>query len=172
MGRKVVYLLLALFLFIIAFAFLYFNSGLRQYIRARGLVSELSADKQSRAWVLFYGRADVNEYGGIYAGTTNFIKPLVWVWGKRGLKPFATDEFSVFWHVDGCNVQLSPTNSTITRERDRSVDAWSRNVETGDYIMVVVTTERMGGTKGNLREVVGMDWWAFLQKGLEEECKK
>lgn len=173
MGRKVIYTCLALSILGSAvFAFLYFKGGLKQYIRATSLVDNLSLEKQEKGGLLFYGNTNGNEYGGIYAGTTKGFKPIVWVWGKNGLKPFATDRYSVFWHVKGCNIKLSPGNTTIRRERDGSVDDWKKQVRAGDHVMVVVTTETMGGTKGNLREVVGMDWWGFLQKGLEEECKK
>lgn len=173
MGRKSAYLTVSL-VFIVAtvFTYLYFRGGLRGYIRARGLIGELPIEKQSQAWDLFYGRTNGNEYGGIYAGVTKIPNAMVWVWGKKGLKPFATDEFSVYWHFDGCSKPLDPANPRIPRINDRTLEEWRSNMRVGDYIMVVITNEKMGGTKGNLREVAGMNWWAFLQKGLEEECKK
>lgn len=174
MGQKVIILVSAIVLFAgLTFAFLYFNGGLRQYFRAVSLISELPIENKEKALDLLYGNTKSNEYGGIYAGTTKTIMPRVWVWGKYGLKPFSTDEYSVFWHLKGCKEGLlGKENNKIRRERDETLEDWIKQVRTGDYVMVIITTEKMGGTKGNLREVVGMDWWAFLQSGMEAACKK
>jgi hypothetical protein len=172
MRRKVYYILFPLVLLAGAvFALLYFNGGLKQYFRARSLIYRLSPEKQEKAWSLLFGNTTGNEYGGIYAGATNLFAPIVWVWGKDGLKPHVTDEHSVYWHLDGCKVQLGQY-TRINRVRDTSLKNWKGEVQVGDYVMIVITTKKMGGTKGNLREVAGMDWWGFLQSGLEEECKK
>lgn len=173
MRRKIALVLFSLFIFALTIVtLLFFRGGLRQFIRASRLVNNLPVQDRHAGIDLFYGNTSGNEYGGIYAGTTNIFKPLIWVWGKNGLKFFVADEFSVYWHVDGCNLALSEDNNRIVRKRDPSLSDWENNVEVGDYIMVVVTTEDMGGTKGNLREVLSLDWWPFLQKGMEEECKK
>ncbi|MBV6393280.1 MAG: hypothetical protein KPEEDBHJ_02520 [Anaerolineales bacterium] len=175
MARKIGYLLLVVFLLSCgAFLMLYFGGGLRPYIRAVRLVGELSSDKREAAYKkLSCGGRAQNECGGIFAGVTNIIKPMIWVWGRYGLKPFVTDEYSVYWYLQGCGEGLlSQGNTTIPRVRYRTRDDWAKQAQVGDYVMIVVTTEKMGGTKGNLREMAGMDWWSFLQSGMEVECRK
>lgn len=172
-GQKALLLASALVLAaVLAFAFLYLAGGLRQYWRAVFLINELPPENKAQARRLLYGNTSGNEYGGIYAGVTKVVKPMVWVWGERGLKPFVTDEFSVFWRFDGCSKPLDPSDPRIPRKNDRTIDDWRGKMKAGDYVMVVVTAEKMGGTKGNLREAAGMNWWGFLQKGLEAECQK
>jgi len=175
---RVLYLSLVLVLISCGlFAFLYFGGGLKQYLRALSLIRQLPLEKQDAGYRGLYGNTKTNEYGGILAGVTGTT---VWVWGQQGLKPFATDQYSLYWHMSGCaegkfnggTERTRPEQPRISRVNDTGLDTWHTTVKTGDYLVVIKAVGVMGGKPGSLREVFGMDWWPFLQSDMGVGCKK
>jgi len=94
---------IVLVLFAGTFTWLYSKVGLKEYIGATIAIKNLPEDKIDKAKDDFLSPFDANLYGGILAG---FWGGKVWVWGKSGLKPFVTDQYSVYSFFSVCKPGL------------------------------------------------------------------
>jgi len=161
-----------LILSIIAWA--YFRSGIREYLGARAAIQRLSIEKQAMAESDFFAEGDEDKYGGILAGT---FADRVWIWGKRGLRGFKIDQYSVYSFFSLCRPGLIQKiqeggGMTVDREVYPTATEWRAHVKVGDFVTAMITKEDMGGEIGNMREIYGYDWWVFLPGVSTSQCEK
>ncbi len=177
-----VWLVITLDLIILFLVGMWFYSavGLKQYIRARQAIARL-ADQQVKeiAFREFYWHKPGEVYGGILAG--DFFGK-VWVWGAKGLRSFAADEYSAYSWFDGCSPEVlkqlnegnwefeSDWGKLVKRETDTDFDFWRQKSKVGDYVRVYLATEEIGGKESNLREIYAYNFWLFMPWAMEERC--
>ncbi len=167
-----------------AWVWLYFETGLKQYLRARVEIGRIAEEQTRREALEEFGwYAPGQSYGGILAG--DFFGK-VWVWGVKGLRSFAVDEYSVYSWYDGCSEEVltrfketdwetapsSLVGEIIRRELTTDIAAWLQRARVGDYVRVYLATPERGGWEGNLREIYAYNFWLFMSWGMEARCEK
>lgn len=144
---------------------LYQFGGLKYYLRATSFINKLPTIERIETSRNFHSE-EKNVYSGTLAGTWN---NKVWVWGKKGLKNFNVDQYSVYSYTDGCNNNV-PKN--IEREVIFDFNIWNQKARMGDFVVVLTTGEANGGVLGNLREIYTFNWWTFMGKDMITQCEK
>jgi hypothetical protein len=172
---RFIFVLIILFIFISG-VLLWKYAGFGSYIRALQSIKALPQELQTEATKNFINSGEQYLYGGILAGTTKHILPGVWVWGRKGLRYFRTDNYSVysFFRVcakSGLNSQKD-TSIQIGRSIDTNLTEWSKKTSPGQFVVIMITSPENGGTLGNLREAKAHDWWAFLPANVPILCEK
>lgn len=154
--------------------YLYQKAGLKYFIRAGMFINNIQSETDKKqAWKDFIGKSE-NGYSGIYAGNW---RNRVWVWGRSGLRSFATDQYSVYTFFDGCtesilnSVDQGGVSVSISREVffNVNVDDWKKKVSVGDLVVITIARD---GVLGNLREIYTYNFWPFLHKDLQTLCAK
>lgn len=149
-------------------------TGLNKYVDAMQAINALPLEQQGKAKGDFVGSEDSYLYGGILAGVTG---DNVWIWGRRGLHYFKTDEYSVYSYFSMCNDEIlrafaNNEKVVIDRSVDTDLTSWRQKAKTGQFVVIMITNPENGGTLGNLREMKAHDWWAFLPTNIGKLCEK
>lgn len=154
---------------------LYSAAGLKEFLAVIGEIKRLPQEQEALAWDNFFNLGEPNLYGGTLAG---FWGDKVWVWGKRGLRSFQPDEFSVYSFFSACTPEIAAKIQenkpfSLKRSVETEFESWKEKAKRGQYATVLIAAKENGGTAGNLREVYGYDWRPFMPKGnLRELCEK
>jgi len=152
--------------------------GLREYVGAILAIRALPAEQQAKIYENFWGTIEKPYvYGGILAGVNTKIIPSVWVWGRRGLQFFRTDEYSVYSYFSMCNeknLQALTQNGTVSVDRSIETDLslWKEEAKLGQFVTIMIASPENGGMVGNLREAKGHDWWGFIPGDIRKQCGK
>ena len=167
---------LVVLLFIVTLL-LWLMFGLSEYARAVWAIHALEGTTRDKAKQDFWGPDDNFIYSGILAHVPSREDGLVWVWGKRGLKYFREDEYSVYSFFSACNPEKQATlrangKVQIWREIDTSVVQWGKKAQVGNFVVITVAGEQNGGNLGRLREARAYDWWVFMPSKMGEQCGK
>ncbi len=174
--------LAAVFLLLtVAGAWLYFETGLKQYLRTRAEIGRIAEEQTRREALEEFGwYAPGQLYGGMLAGE---FFGRVWVWGVKGLRSFAVDEYSVYSRFDGCSPEVlkrlneadweageARPGEIIRREMDTDLGAFLGKAKAGEYVRVYLAMPEMGGRAGRLRELYAYNFWLFMPWGMEARC--
>ena len=152
---------------------LYQYAGLKYYIKAAGYIDQLPEASRSGAWKDFIGTTSDRYYNGIYAGD---FMGRVWVWGKSGLRSFATSQYTIYSFFDGCTDKFLNSENHVGEGLpilDRSVTTdkskWKNKASAGDLTQITIASEVKPGT---LKEISNYNFWYFIQKDQITECAR
>jgi hypothetical protein len=152
----------------------YQHAGLKYYIKAVRYVKALpTKEARDEMWNNFTGNSSERYFAGIYAGD---FAGKVWVWGKTGLRPFVTNQDSIYSFYNGCTDQfLHPENHIgddppkLARILITDKNQWKKLASVGDLVIITIASE---GTAGVLKEIYDYNYWPFIQKDIQTECAK
>lgn len=167
------YLLLLFVFALFAIIYLFYQSGLVYYARATYYISNLDGEDRQKASDEFFVNLPY-----VFRGTlAGFWGGKIWVWGNSILKSFEVDNNTVYSYTDGCKPEiLNPEDLTkkLTINRDVMIDyaSWKKLSSVGDYITIRIADGRGGTKEGNAREVYLSNFWPFMFKDMQTQCKK
>ena len=160
------------------FIYSYRFAGLREYFDVLASFNKMSQTNREEAKTNFYGSdEDDRYYNGILAGMTKLGNPVIWTWGKGGLKYFVADENSVFTFYSTCSaetLQKIEKGESFEIERDVyfDVNEWNKKVKPGMFVGMTIASGDVGDVKGNVRDVQVYDWWIFMRGSIKEQCAR
>lgn len=165
----------AVVLFLVLGGLLFYKySGLNYYVRVVSLINKMPIEEdRTKVWNDFAVNTTGQSYAGIYAG---YLGSKVWIWGERGLRGFAVDQYSVYTFIDGCSEEAfkiieknTEGNLSFKRSISFDIESWLAKVKTGDYVIMILAQD---GNVGHLREIVARDFYPFIQQNPREQCVK
>ncbi len=159
------------------FGVLYSFFGLKEYISVATKISKLTAEQQKKAQDIFYYAGGTNGYSGIIAAVITKGRPGVWVWGRKGIKFFEVDEFTVYMLFAVCNednYKLMDERKSFSPKNIISPDLsdWKNLVKIGQYVGLTKAVAENGGNIGKVREIKAYDWYLFFQSNIKAQCLK
>lgn len=169
--------MVVIFLAVVFWCAYFFNLGL--FAKALWEIYRLQNDSRNTALEkLFIKKNDY--YSGIIAKIEDGKDNGLWVWGAAGLRFFSIDEFSAYFYANGCRDKIVKANSEDANKikinefiAGFGFDGWKGDIGVpGDYIVIHITGESMGGKLGNAREIHVYNWWPFLPIPMNKSCAK
>jgi hypothetical protein len=169
---SIIVIWILLILGVVGYLFQY--AGVKNYIKAVGIINKLSGTEKTLVKNNFYGDFDMttpeNTYGGILARVD---KNGIWILGEEGLKYFSVSG-AKYQAMDTCPNELTKYEKNIISNVSNTSDfgEWSTNVKTGDNV-VVLSKSKVGKFVGKMdSSVLSFNWWYFLGVDLKQECEK
>src|SRR3990172_5642386 len=125
---------------LVGFGVFYLTSGLKYYIQALDVVNSLEENNKVLARG-YFSVADKTVYRGTLAFIDKQKEGNVWIWGKRGLKRFKIDQYTVFSLYETCSEKMLNGfrgQGVTLDDRDiyTDINQWSTKLQQGNFIEV------------------------------------